>query len=109
MDEYKARKVARERLATNEEIEYKVQEADAHQEVWMYGCMALALHRRYHWQSETILRVFEDIRNLHNEIYETYQSHDQTSAEIIRLVWEEVGLGLAGELQNASILHIPDD
>ena len=92
LSEYNARKQTRIALAENEEIVNNIEVRDSYQEVWMWGIMALVLHRRYKWTAKTITTILQQVQDLHNEMYDGSQEWKTMERKINALVWEEVGI-----------------
>ena len=92
MQEYNARKHTRVMIAENEEIINNIEVRDSYQEVWMWGIMALVLHRRYRWTAKTIATILQQVQELHNELYDGSQDWKRLEREINDLVWNEVGI-----------------
>lgn len=92
LSEYNARKQTRIALAENEEIINNIEVRDSYQEVWMWGIMALVLHRRYKWTAKTITTILQQVQDLHNEMYDGSQEWKTMERKINALVWEEVGI-----------------
>lgn len=94
MAEYKAQERARIQLAENEEILKKITAVDADRELWMWGCMAIVLHRKYRWTAATISKIFEEIQALHNELYDDTLTDEELKKVIIGLCVDEIGLNM---------------
>ena len=94
MAEYKAQERTRIQLAENEEILKKITDVDADRELWMWGCMALVLHRKYRWTANTITRIFGEIQDLHNELYDNTVTDEELKKVIIGLCVDEIGLNM---------------
>ena len=94
MAEYKAQERARTQLAQNAEIIKKINAVDADRELWMWGCMAIVLHRKYRWTAATIAKIFDEIQTLHNELYDSTMTDDELKKVIIGLCVDEIGLNM---------------
>lgn len=94
MAEYNAKKRARIMLTENAEILKKITAVDADRELWMWGCMALVLHRKYRWTAATISKIFEEIQALHNDLYDDTLTDEELKRVIIGLCVDEIGLNM---------------
>lgn len=93
--EYNARMETRKAIATEEEMIEEYSNRDAWMEGWMYGCLAIVLHRRYRFTAKTISDILNEVQAVHNEIVcsnpdcETYEDVNRIVAQ---RVWDEVGM-----------------
>ena len=79
-------------IATDEELKWEYASRDAWMESWMYGCMAVILHRRYKFTAPKLVEIINDIQALHEQVLsehpecETYADIDRY---VSRIVWDE--------------------
>lgn len=90
--EYNARMETRKAIATRDEMIEEYSNRDAWMESWMYGCLAIVLHRRYRFTAAKITDILNEVQALHNEIVcsnpdcETYEDVNRIVAQ---RVWDE--------------------
>ena len=95
LEVYNARMQTRKAIATEQEMIDEYSNRDAWMESWMYGCLAIVLHRRYRLRAPKITEILNEIQALHNEIVcnnpdcETYEDVNRIVAQ---RVMDEVGM-----------------
>lgn len=93
--EYNAKVETRKAIATEKELIQEYADRDAWMEGWMYGCLAIILHRRYRFTAPKIAEILNEIQTLHNEIVHDNpdcETYEDVNRIVAKRVWDEVGM-----------------
>lgn len=92
MQEYNQRVHARKMIATDEELKREYAERDSWMESWLYGCMAVVLHRRYKFTAPKLVEILNEIQALHEQVmfdHPECENYAEVNKYIAQLVWDE--------------------
>lgn len=93
--EYNAKVETRKAIATEKELIQEYADRDAWMEGWMYGCLAIVLHRRYRFTAPKITEILNEIQALHNEVVHNNpdcETYEDVNRIVAKRVWDEVGM-----------------
>lgn len=93
--EYNAKVETRKAIATEKELIQEYADRDAWMEGWMYGCLAIVLHRRYRFTAAKITDILNEVQALHNDIVcsnSDCETYEDVNRIVAKRVWDEVGM-----------------
>lgn len=100
MAEYKQREYTRRMIASDDELKREYYNRDGWMESWMYGCMAVVLHRRYRFTAPKLVEIINEIQAFHEEVL-----HDHPECE----TYEEVNRIIAERVEQECGMKVFDD